>query len=84
MMIDNLDFTGFNPSSIHVVQQGGPGSSEVVSTTALEYKDGIPDWLLFDIQPQPGATYQVIVGGAPDGTASLGAASFDSAAVPEP
>ena len=84
LMIDNLDFTGFNPSSLQVVEVGGPGASAVVSTTAPEYNDRIPDWLLFDIQPMPGATYQVIAGGAPDGTAALGAVSFDSTTVPEP
>ena len=84
LMIDNLDIAAFNPGSIQVVQEGGPGASAVVSTTSSEYNDRDPDWLLFDIQAQPGATYQVIVGGGPNGTATLGAASFDSAAVPEP
>ena len=54
LMIDNLDGGGFNPSSLKVVQAGGPGASAVVDTTGASYNDRIPDWLFFDIQAQPG------------------------------
>jgi len=85
LMIDNLDSAGFNPDSLQVVEVGGPGVSAVVNTTAPAYNDRIPDWVLFDIQAQPGESYDVIVTGGPNGCACLGAASFDSAAeVPEP
>jgi hypothetical protein len=85
-MVDNLDIAAFNPSSLQVVQDGGPGASAVVDTTGLDYNNRIPDWVYFDIQAQPGETYDVVVAGGPNGCACLGAVSFDSAdsAVPEP
>lgn len=49
------------------------------------FNDRILDWLYFDIQAQPGTTYDVLVSGGPNGSACLGAASFDSVSdVPEP
>jgi hypothetical protein len=85
LMIDNLDIAGFNPSALQVVQSGGPGASTVVDTTGALFNDRVPDWVYFDIQAQPGETYDVIVSGGPNGCACLGAASFDSASdVPEP
>jgi hypothetical protein len=86
LMVDNLDIAAFNPSSLQVVQDGGPGASAVVDTTGLDYNNRIPDWVYFDIQAQPGETYDVVVAGGPNGCACLGAVSFDSAdsAVPEP
>jgi hypothetical protein len=84
-MIDNLDIAGFNPSALQVFQNGGPAASTVVDTTGTLFNDRIPDWLYFDIQTQPGATYDVLVSGGPNGCACLGAASFDSVSdVPEP
>jgi hypothetical protein len=85
LMIDNLDGAGFNPDSLQVVEVDGPGASAVVNTTAPAYNNQDPDWVLFDIQAQPGETYEIIVSGGDNGCACLGAASFDSAAdVPEP
>jgi hypothetical protein len=85
LMIDNLDIAGYNPSALQVVQNGGPAASTVVDTTGTLFNDRIPDWLYFDIQAQPGATYDVLVSGGPNGCACLGAASFDSVSdVPEP
>jgi len=86
LMIDNLDIAGYNPSSLQVLQFGGPGASAVVDTTGANFNNRIPDWVYFDIQAQPGETYMVIVGGGPNGCACLGAASFDSSvdsSVPE-
>jgi hypothetical protein len=84
LMIDNLDFTIYNPDALQVIQVGGPGASSVVDTTGALYNDGIPDWAFFDIQAQPGETYEVIVTGGANACACLGAVSFDSAGVPEP
>jgi hypothetical protein len=84
LMIDNLDIAGYNPYALQVIQVGGPGASSVVDTTGALYNDRIPDWVFFDIQAQPGETYEVIVTGGVNGCACLGAASFDSAGVPEP
>jgi hypothetical protein len=84
LMIDNLDIAAYNPDSMQVIELGGPASSPVISTTSAAYNNRDPDWLLFDIQPQAGGTYEVIGTGGPNGCACLGAASFDTASVPEP
>jgi hypothetical protein len=84
LMIDNLDIAAYNPDALQVIQVGGPGASSVVDTTGALYNDRIPDWVFFDIQALPGETYEVIVTGGANGCACLGAASFDSASVPEP
>jgi hypothetical protein len=84
LMIDNLDIAAYNPDALQVIQVGGPGASSVVATTGALYNNRIPDWVFFDIQAQPGQTYEVIVTGGTNGCACLGAASFDSAGVPEP
>ena len=85
LMIDNLDIAGYNPSALQVVQNGGPGASAVVATTGALYNNRIPDWVFFDIQAQPGQTYNVLVTGGPNGCGCLGAVSFDgSSGVPEP
>jgi hypothetical protein len=85
LMIDNLDIAGYNPSALQVVQSGGPGASVVVDTTGALYNNRIPDWVFFDIQGQPGQTYNVLVTGGDNGCACLGAVSFDSSSqVPEP
>jgi hypothetical protein len=84
LMIDNLDIAAFNPSALQIVQSGGPGASAVVNTTGSEYNDRVPDWVFFDIDAQPGETYQVLVTGGTNGCACLGAISFDSASTPEP
>lgn len=85
LMIDNLDIAAYNPSALQIVQVGGPGASAVVATTGALYNDRIPDWVFFDIQAQPGETYNVLGTGGVNGCACLGAVSFDSGAdVPEP
>jgi hypothetical protein len=84
LMIDNLDIAAYNPDALQVIQVGGPGASSVVDTTGALYNDRVPDWVFFDIQPQPGETYEVIVTGGTEGCACLGAASFDSSNIPEP
>jgi hypothetical protein len=84
LMIDNLDIAAYNPDALQVIQVGGTGASSVVDTTGALYNDRIPDWVFFDIQPQPGETYEVIVTGGTNECACLGAASFDSSDVPEP
>ncbi len=83
LMIDNLDIAAFNPSALQIVQESGPGASAVVDTTGGPFNNGVPDWVYFDIQAQPGETYDVVVTGGPNGCACLGAVSFDSVA-PEP
>ena len=85
LMVDNLDIAAFNPAAVQVVQNGGSAASPVVDTTGASFNNRIPDWLYFDIQAQPGETYDVVVTGGPNGCACLGAASFDSVSnVPEP
>jgi hypothetical protein len=84
LMVDNLDIAGYNPSALQVVQSGGPGSSAVVDTTLAQSNNRIPDWFYFDIQAQPGDSYNVLVSSGPNGCNCLGAVSFDSVATPEP
>lgn len=85
LMIDNLDITGYNPAALQIVQESGPGASAVVDTTGGAFNNRVPDWVYFDLQAQPGETYDVVVTGGPNGCACLGAVSFDSSAsVPEP
>ena len=84
LMVDNLDIAGYNPSALQVVQSGGPGSSAVVDTTGPQSNNRIPDWFYFDIQAQPGDSYNIVVSSGPNGCNCLGAVSFDSVATPEP
>jgi hypothetical protein len=80
----NLDIAGYNPSALQVVQSGGPGSSALIDTTGPQSNNRIPDWFYFDIQAQPGDSYNIVVSSGPNGCNCLGAVSLDSIATPEP
>lgn len=79
VMVDNLDAAGYNPNGMRLVQQGGPGDSTSIATTAASYNNRNPDWLYFDVSgAQAGDTFQVFSKGGPNGAATAGAFSFDN------
>jgi hypothetical protein len=81
LMIDNLDQNYLNPPTLGVFQTDGTASA-TVDTSGIQYRDGVPDWVYFDITGVAGNQFAIQTYGNAAGGGILSAISFDSA--PEP
>ncbi len=88
VMIDNLDIANFNPNSVTFSQVGGSGTAATAVTTGASYFNRSPDLMYFDIAGiTSGDVFKLSATGGPNGTATVGAVAFDTAATtatPEP
>lgn len=83
LMVDNLDFTNWNPASIRVTDSSGGDSGQI--TLADPTENRVPDWYYFDITGlSNGATVDIYATQGINGGATIGAMSLDSSVVPEP
>ena len=83
LMVDNLDATAWNPSSIRVTESTGGDSGQIFLADPTENQ--VPDWYYVDVSGlSSGDTVDFFASQGINGGATLGAVSLDSFVIPEP